>query len=534
MLRAFRLAQPIRRNNSAVNALLAGRIEEAEAHLREVERSRAPMFKLTTGLMRAKLCVRRSELEQALAHLDTVLAAPLPWFGRDQARQTTHAARGLRAVVRALLGDVTGARSDLEALGRIAMKGPDAEASASLAEALLLRRAGDAKGLAASLDRNWQLLMESTSPRERALVRALRWSSRQRDVAYRTPTREQANNPEGSLEAWLEAVFPGAGDLAEDTIPEGPPGTPASPRERARVRSPGTDVSALPAVSPPARPSWPLGSGFPRLLVLWVVLIVAFLAIWQFMGTPDRAEPVASAPAGEFGWLVPTAVLFYAVLLGGVIWRMKRAQRAFLKAAALIPRDARAAHDELVRWTRSGLKQLAAQAHLMLAGLAERAADYQVALAHADAGLRSLRRYAAKAAAYDAVLPGLRAMRALAFAGLDQRSKAEAELMAIERGFPSFFFLERSRVRVQLLLAVRAGDYQAAARIAADRSPDLPISYRDDVLGEIAQAVAPGQPVARTRLNRLRHEIEVDPVLARWLDVTAPGLMDRFDALRAA
>jgi len=40
--------------------------------------------------------------------------------------------------------------------------------------------------------------------------------------------------------------------------------------------------------------------------------------------------------------------------------------------------------------------------------------------------------------------------------------------------------------------------------------------------------------VARTRLNRLRHEIEVDRGLARWLDVTVPGLMDRFDALRPA
>jgi hypothetical protein len=83
------------------------------------------------------------------------------------------------------------------------------------------------------------------------------------------------------------------------------------------------------------------------------------------------------------------------------------------------------------------------------------------------------------------------------------------------------------------MLAVRSGDVQSAAEISRARSADLSISYRDDVLGEIAEAVVRKNTVGRTRWSRLRWEIDHDPTLAHWLDATAPRLMVRFNELRA-
>jgi hypothetical protein len=545
-IHALRIAGPVQHNNRAVNAMLAGRIEEAERHLIEAERSHASMIRITTKIVRGQLCVHRAELSEALLHLDAALAARLPWLGRFHAKLAIASARGTRAFVRALRGDQAGARADLAALERLPLKRPDTQVSAALANSVLLLRAGDRSALREFLDRHRTLLFEFTSPRERALVRALSWSSRKRDTAYRTPMRTEARRPQQGLDAWLDAVLPGAGDLAEDLrdadeLAAADPvervvevAEPVADRVPTRVQKPSAPSMS---VAMPARGGSAFGAGLLwKTLALWVVLIVTFLAVWQFFA-PEPLPPAEQfQPEEDFPiWAIaaPTVLLF-AAIIGGVLWRGQRAQRALLRAFGLIASDPPAAHDLLVRLTRSTLKLVSAQAHLSLAGLGERAADFDVALAHAEAALRQLQAPGMRAVAYDLLLPDVHAMRALAFAGLDRMTEASVELAAIEHDFPAFYLLERSKVRVLQLLAARAGDYRSAARIAADRSPDLPISYRDDVLGELAEVVARGTAVERTRLNRLRHEIDGDTVLAHWLDVAAPKLMARFDDLRAA
>jgi hypothetical protein len=541
-IHALRVAKPVQHNNSAINAMLAGRFDEADRHLIEAERSNSPMLRITTKIVRAKLCVQRAELNHALQHLDAVLAARLPWLGRFHAKLATASASGTRAFVRALRGDQAGARADLAALEQLPLKRPDALASAALANAVLLLKAGDRTALREFLDKNRTLLFEFTSPRERALVRALSWSSRQRDFAYRTPMRSQARGTHQGLDAWLDTVLPGAGSLAEDLRDTDELVSPALVTRTAEAAG-GAPTRVRPATAPfmsvamPANGNSGFAPGLPgKPLLLWVTLIVAFLAIWQFL-SPDTEPPAqVYAPEESFTvWVIALPlVLLFSSILGALLWRGQRAQRALLRAAVLVASDAPAAHDLLVRLTRSSLKMIAVQAHQSLAGLAERAGDFGAALAHADAALLQLRAPGARAMAYDLLLPDIHAMRALALAGLDRMSEASVELAAIEHDFPAFYLLERSKVRVLQLLAARAGDYGSAAKIAAGRSPDLPISYRDDVLGELAEVVARGTAVERTRLNRLRHEIEVDPVLAHWLDIAAPALVTRFDDLRAA
>jgi len=293
------------------------------------------------------------------------------------------------------------------------------------------------------------------------------------------------------------------------------------------------------SVSMPARRGFVTGAPLGwKTLVLWLFLIVAFLAIWQFLSPePSVSRGPGQAPDSQYDVMFSIIVAplgFFLAILAAILWRAKRAQKAIVRAGNLIASDPLRAHDELVGLSRSTLKQVSARAHVMLAGLAERAADFKTSLAQADAALAQLRVPMARAVAYDLLLPDVHAARALALAGLDRMSEASVELAAIEHDFPTFYRLERSRFRVLQLLAVRSGDYQSAARLSKARAPDLPISYRDDVLGEIAEVVARGGTIGRTRLSRLRCEIELDPTLAHWLDASAPELMRRFNDLRAA
>jgi len=346
-------------------------------------------------------------------------------------------------------------------------------------------------------------------------------------------------------------VLPGAGELAEEPLPELEAAsalqfTEASARKTAAVaakveigasRELGRPHPPVMSVAMPARRGFVTGSAFAwKTLVLWVVLIVAFLAIWQFL-SPEPSATQAPGPRAEYDpilSIVFVPLILLVTIFAGLLWRAKRAQRAIVRAGNLIASDPLRAHEELVGLSRSMLKQLSAKAHVMLAGLAERAGDFNASLAHADSALAQLRVPLARAVAYDILLPEVHAARALALAGLDRMSEASVELAAIEHDFPAYYLLERSRFRVLQLLAVRSGDYQSAARLSKARAPDLPISYRDDVLGEIAEVVARGGTIGRTRLSRLRCEIELDPTLAHWLDASAPELMRRFNDLRAA
>jgi hypothetical protein len=104
----------------------------------------------------------------------------------------------------------------------------------------------------------------------------------------------------------------------------------------------------------------------------------------------------------------------------------------------------------------------------------------------------------------------------------------------IEEQFPAFFYLERTRVRTRLLLLIREGDLVSASRLSAERPPDLPISYREEMLGEIAEMAERTGALTREKLDRLRYEIDSDPVLHDWLDVVAPDLMQRFSEIRPA
>jgi hypothetical protein len=261
--------------------------------------------------------------------------------------------------------------------------------------------------------------------------------------------------------------------------------------------------------------------------------VVVFLGIWQLLSpdTPQTAQmPVRTMPPAVAVVLafIP-AVIFFGVFTA-LIWRARTSLRSMIRASVLMGRDPKRAQALLERLARSSTHLTASEAHLGLAWLAEREASFDVALAHADVALDRAKKK--RASAYDLLLPQIHATRAFALAALDRRKAARSELALIEKQFPAFFYLERTRVRVRLLLMVRKGDFSSASQLSADRPPDLPISYREEMLGDIAEMVERTGALTREKLDRLRYEIDSDPVLGDWLDVVAPDLMHRFSEMR--
>jgi hypothetical protein len=270
-------------------------------------------------------------------------------------------------------------------------------------------------------------------------------------------------------------------------------------------------------------------------LALWLVLIAMFLGIWQFLSPdtpPTEQMPARRMSPGVAIALASAPVLFFIGIAVGLVWRARTSQRSMIRGSVLMGRDPKAAQALFERLARSPTHLIASEAHLALAWLAEREASFDVALAHADTALERAKKK--RAGAYDLLLPQIHATRAFALAALDRKEEARRELALLEKGFPAFFYLERTRVRVELLLLIKNGDIRNAAKLSGARPPDLPISYREEILGEIAEMVERTSAVSREKLDRLRYEIDSDPVLSDWLDVVTPDLMGRFSEIRPA
>jgi hypothetical protein len=125
----------------------------------------------------------------------------------------------------------------------------------------------------------------------------------------------------------------------------------------------------------------------------------------------------------------------------------------------------------------------------------------------------------------DFALPETVATRALALAIIGRVPESDAERARLAADYPSYPYAARAHFRVGLVVAIRAGDLEAAARIARTRTPDLPLFLRDDVLADVVLAVVEGaDPEER---ERIAAELRDDAQVRTWVDAVAPGLCDR-------
>lgn len=149
------------------------------------------------------------------------------------------------------------------------------------------------------------------------------------------------------------------------------------------------------------------------------------------------------------------------------------------------------------------------------------------ALARCDAGLeRVSRRPYVRALNSDVLVPELIAQRAFVLAAMGREAEADAELATLAREHPTFAFLTRSMLRVRMVQALRRRDVEAAVRLARERTPELPLNRRDELLADIVLALSGGQ-VAEGEVERLLSELAEDSELAAWIDFMAPDARTR-------
>lgn len=91
--------------------------------------------------------------------------------------------------------------------------------------------------------------------------------------------------------------------------------------------------------------------------------------------------------------------------------------------------------------------------------------------------------------------------------------------------------MTRSIFRVRLVQALRRSDTAAAAQLARERTPELPLSGRDETLADLVLALSGGRPIEGEN-ERLSAELAEDVELSAWIDFMAPGARQKLAALR--
>ncbi len=515
--------------NLALNLAMAGRIVEADERYAEADaRFSLRYIRRVIAVNRAWIALRRGDLERAVALSGEAISRPVQWITRQNERTNIVEARGIRALARASLGDAASAEQDIAAILESPLASPAALARAELSRALLLEQAGDRVALGAHLAKNRRLL-EHTHPRERAIVRAYqRMLEAQATSVYRHGApREPAPRDEPALSDWVAKLAPGAASFVRAEVAH---------RAGSGDQEPSAQITPGMAAAVRARFDRKSSGGRGAKVVgLWMLLIVMFLAIWQFLAPdqpmPARAHvhvpmPVHSDPS-ILGTLIPFLLALFFVGLVLVFARQKQARGPQLSTAyAALARGDEAAALAMLTTLSNGPPLVAGQALLALATERERTGALGTAQALCERGIALAQPIAA--VAYDILLPGLFAEHALILAAQGESAEAAAELGLIEERYPTYAFLDTARFRVTLVDRARRGDFAGAARIA-ERSADLPLSVRDELLADLVRVIADPEAGNGGEMERLRKELRTDAVSRAWIEKVAPSVTGAFE-----
>ena len=518
--------------NTAFNAMLQGRVAEAERILDEAEaRWQLGYIGRVIDLQRAAIAMRRGDLEGAVARAEAAFNRPRGLLTRGQEHAHVVGAQAMRALLLAALGDVEGARADAAAVRATADAPAEALARAEVAEAIVLERSGDREALAAHLVRRRALLLDYTVPRERAVIRAYqRMLKAPRTSVYRSGAALDAEEPRGgepSIADWVARVAPAAAPFARTRGGRRDEGRRA-PRPVEKGDPPGLLRVAEARLQTPPKGS-PVKK-LARLAMLWIVLIALFVSIWQL-------DPELVASGGQaFLRVAPTAgatlvVLAFVAALVATIGRNLKHDRRLALALGALARGDEGAAAELSALARSPHVAAAAQAELQLARLAERRGAFDEALQHCDLGIAAATaRESTRAMVSSILLPDLVAERAFLLTVTDRHEKARAEMATLASQFPAYPFLARAELRVALAQRARGADLDGAAELLATATDDLPLSLRDETLADLVRAVAHPDTAGAGERSRLKEELRIDPDLRTWIQAVAPPVLRAFEA----
>lgn len=522
-LRVFAAANAQNALLRASNAHLdVGRFDEAERAVAGLEQSRFPQFRRAFHVQRAEIAARRGARDEALARVEPAIAEPIGWLFRASQRTTAHAARGLRAFLRASAGDDAGARDDIAALRAQDDVESSALVRAALAEAFLLDRAGDTAALREHLARSRALVLEAASPHERALLRAYE-AMLEADAGsvYRRKGDRAAASDAGAVAAWVAGYAPNAAPFVRAVGVASADGGEAAP-----APTPSAEAQRKVAASRPGKVKVGRANTGTALAIL-MVLFGVFSGLWSgFTDSP-------------YSGLWKVIAVFVALIVGVGAWTVRNIRRearnerrinaAFRALSAGDLARAAADIDFVPRSAKHRVQVAHGRAEIALRSGAMGEALVQcdrafIALAEVQGGtlVAPVAPAAGAAVAWD-MARILAAQRSFALAALGRGDEALAEI-AWAQGFPTAL----AALRVRLLTHLVARDFEAAARVAAARDPAELIPVRDEVLADLAVFVGRARSRTEAESARLSAELRRDPALSRWIDAVAPGLTAAF------
>jgi hypothetical protein len=366
---------------------------------------------------------------------------------------------------------------------------PGPLARAELAHAMLLARRGDMNALHRHLIQHHVLFCEGLESRGRALHRVLRRMTATRATsAYRLPVKQATAR--GSTATWMARVFPAGADLID--VEDGAALATHAPQ------------ASKPAPIPVAKSA---RSG-KKVLLLWGLLTVLFLAIYQFASLPGGPGPELNLGliAGFF-LIAIGAILFVSVRQARRGVRvMEEAQRALISGDL----DRAQALANTYRTARNQI--LAAQAATIVAGVLERRGDFAGALVEINRGLGLLAGFM-RMSTSDVLYPQMLGTRAYLFGALGHDSESDADLARLAREFPAFPYAAGLVARTLLLRAMRSGDLETAQKIARARS-DVSLGAYGEILADLALAI--GAEDERERMAAVREDMSALPHFDQW------------------
>jgi tetratricopeptide (TPR) repeat protein len=481
-LEVRRAASAVPLYRKLVGLMARGQLEDADKLLDEV--SASPAFGETlvarvVTTLRASIANAQGDLSRAVAAANESLA--LPRRARGVWDDVLHLeARSHRALANAALGHAIAEDVDVIAGSKHALA--STLARAELACAIVLARSEKKNELAEHLHQHAGLILGHANPRERALYRALRAWTRASKAVYREAPRPSGD---GKLRAWVEKIVPAAAPFAPNEPPRGE-ATNLPPVPAARSSA----VIAARLAYAPNRPR--------RRASTFILAVLGFFA-FVFAGT-------LNALGITIAGLLVLALIAYLRAFGN------RGQTAILEAErhiafGRIP----LARKELRRVANAG-GSLGASAGHHLAMLANREGDFGAAVEEVQQALALCKEPAVLEATRFFVVPGLLAESAVAFAAQGRAEEAERELAILREACPDYGHLAATLFRVQLVSAMRRGDLEGAATLAAARAPDLALDFSTELLADLALGD-----------RSFESELGSNPMTAAWLRRVAPA-----------
>lgn len=533
------------RTHAALQAITRGDMDEAEAHLAAIPRwfMRGGAVMRSALFQRALIAFYRGDAKAAAALLDPATDQRTRFATRFYESMQRTLVLSLRALALASIGETERARADVGEVLASPYATPEAIARARLAEAVIHGRNGETDALAALFRTHGSLVLEHAYPRERVLARALRKMARARARSvYREAARIEEQPSTGAIGEWIAQIAPDAAPHATEAT---------RLVERVEVAAaPRTDEIAVRAVNEARqRAAKNENKNKPRIvgrpaatLALWVVLIVMFLVIYQFLTPSEKhathathAAAAAAAPtqdaAATFLTMteitVPVVfVIVFAVFIVKGTRKLRKAERQIVEAQrALALGDDAAAEPLLVALEKERTALGPANALFLRAKRAEQHARFDECIAHCDRALGSIAGQvpANRMAASMTLTPAVVTLRGMALAAMGRAGEANAELATIAREHATWSHRVAAELRIRLLLAIRGGDLEAARTIARERTPELPITLRDEALADLVLATAESG-ASRDEQERLDGELAEDMTTRSWIDAVAPDL----------